>query len=261
MHAFDDDVMRPTKALHDTESVAERANAGPERARGAGALSTDAARLVHLQRAVGNAGVVQLLSSEDDPHGLQKLSGGGGSPLDRDTKVQMESAIGADFSDVRVHTGSDADQSAKSLGAHAYTSGNDVVFADGHYSPGSPDGQRTLAHELTHVVQQRSGPVEGEMTSTGVQLSDPSDRHEQAAEANADRVMSGMSGGEVATPAPAAGASVQRHADEEQVQALHDPAATVQRAEGAPEEEEVQALHDPGASVQREGGEEEEAEG
>jgi hypothetical protein len=176
----------------------------------------------------------------------------------------MESAIGADFSDVRVHTGADADASAKSLGAHAYTAGSDVVFASGQYDPSSSSGQRTLAHELTHVVQQRSGPVDGTATGTGVKVSDPSDRFEQAAEANADRVMSTPSLAAPAAAAPAgSGPSVQRHADqgEADVQMMavqRDSVGDVVQREGAPEEEEepVQAM-----AVQREGGEEEMEEG
>jgi hypothetical protein len=73
----------------------------------------------------------------------------------------MESRLDADFSDVRVHTDGKATDSARSVQAYAYTVGNDVVFQSDKYAPGSDSGQRMLAHELTHVVQQRSGPVAG----------------------------------------------------------------------------------------------------
>ena len=71
-----------------------------------------------------------------------------------------------------------------------------------------------LAHELTHVVQQRSGPVDGEDTGTGVKVSDPHDRFEQAAEANADRIMSGGS----SEAAPASAAGVQREVGEDEME-------------------------------------------
>ncbi len=82
---------------------------------------------------------------------------GGGAPLADPVRRSMESAIGADFSDVRVHDGPSADAAASSMGALAFTTGSDVFFAKGQYDPGSSSGQETLAHELTHVVQQTGG--------------------------------------------------------------------------------------------------------
>jgi hypothetical protein len=80
----------------------------------------------------------------------------GGQPLDRTTQGFMESRFGHDFSSVRVHTGGDAAASARSLNAHAYTSGNHIVFAANQYRPATEPGRRLLAHELTHVIQQGS---------------------------------------------------------------------------------------------------------
>ena len=134
--------------------------------------------------------------------------------------------------------------SARAVNALAYTVGSNVVFGAGQYAPASSSGRQLLAHELTHVVQQRSGPVDGTPTGGGVNLSDPNDRFEQAAEANAASIVSGQ---RVEASQPAASTSapaLQR--DETDVQAL-----SIQR-EGE-EEEEVQAL-----SIQREGEEEEE---
>ncbi|MEO9852356.1 MAG: DUF4157 domain-containing protein [Reichenbachiella sp.] len=81
-------------------------------------------------------------------------SKGGGSALPDDTRSFMESRIGADFSQVKVHTGSDAVQMNKELGAQAFTHGNNVYFNQGKYDPGSNSGKKLLAHELTHTVQQ-----------------------------------------------------------------------------------------------------------
>ena len=81
----------------------------------------------------------------------------GGSPLAGQTRQAMEGSFGHDFSQVRVHTDARADESARAVQAKAYTVGSDIVFREGVYAPGSADGQRLLAHELTHVVQQGGG--------------------------------------------------------------------------------------------------------
>lgn len=96
-----------------------------------------------------------------------------GSPLDDATRADMESRLGADFSDVRVHNDSAARASAAEVGARAYISGNHIVIGDG-------GGDRhTLAHELTHVIQQRQGPVSDTDNGSGLRVSDPSDRFER----------------------------------------------------------------------------------
>ncbi len=149
----------------------------------------------------------------------------------------MESAFGESFADVRVHTGAEATASAQRLGATAYTVGRDVVFSDGHYDPSSASGQRTLAHELTHVVQQRSGPVDGTDTGQGVKVSDPGDRFERAAEATADRVSSGQAADVGATGA----AAVQREAEAEDELDETAQGLWVQREEMSEEEVPDQA--------------------
>lgn len=77
-----------------------------------------------------------------------------GRPLDRATRVFMEPRFGHDFSQVRIHADAKAAESARAVNALAYTVGQEVVFAAGQYEPGTRTGQRLLAHELTHVVQQ-----------------------------------------------------------------------------------------------------------
>jgi len=79
----------------------------------------------------------------------------GGQPIPDQVRAKMETALGADFSDVRVHIG----QEASSLGAIAYTWGSNIHFAPGQYNPNTIQGQKLLGHELWHVVQQRSGRV------------------------------------------------------------------------------------------------------
>ena len=80
-----------------------------------------------------------------------------GQPLDPGTRTFMEPRFGHDFANVRVHTNNHAATSAEAVNALAYTVGNHVVFGAGQYAPGSARGQRLLAHELTHVVQQNGG--------------------------------------------------------------------------------------------------------
>ncbi|MBB5911047.1 eCIS core domain-containing protein [Actinoalloteichus hymeniacidonis] len=109
--------------------------------------------------------------------------GSTGRALDENVRLEMQNRLGADFADVRLHTGSAAQRSAAEIGARAYTSGNHVVIGAGGAD------KHTLAHELTHVIQQRSGPVAGADHGDGFSISDPDDRFERAAEANATRVM------------------------------------------------------------------------
>jgi len=81
-------------------------------------------------------------------------SKGGGSPLSGKVKTEMESGIGADFSNVRIHNDSNAVQMNKQLGAQAFATGNNIYFNEGKYNPNSQSGKHLLAHELTHTVQQ-----------------------------------------------------------------------------------------------------------
>ncbi len=79
---------------------------------------------------------------------------GGGHPLSEGERAFFEPRFGYDFSGVRVHTDSNATESAQSVNAQAYTVGRDIVFGKEKYSPGSSDGKKLLAHELTHIIQQ-----------------------------------------------------------------------------------------------------------
>ncbi|MFJ8658779.1 DUF4157 domain-containing protein [Streptomyces sp. NPDC093795] len=193
----------------------------PERSP-AGEARTGLQRVLALQGLAGNAAVVQMLrraghpwaqgpepgsgpESGPGPEPEQHRHGAGcghgpeqpsvqrssvhdvlrtpGRPLDDATRTDMEARLGADFSDVRVHDDSAARASAAEVGARAYTSGGHVVIGEGGGDP------HTLAHELTHVIQQRQGPVAGTDDGSGLKVSDPSDRFEREAEANAVRVM------------------------------------------------------------------------
>jgi uncharacterized protein DUF4157 len=103
---------------------------------------------------------------------------------------ELAGALGADTSDVRIHTGAQADASARALGARAYTTGKDIYFADGEYQPASAAGRQLIAHEVAHTVQSGG--------ATGSAVSAPGAAHERAADAFADAFAAGV-------PAPAVG--------------------------------------------------------
>ncbi|HVF06822.1 MAG TPA: DUF4157 domain-containing protein, partial [Frankiaceae bacterium] len=183
-------------------------------------------------RAAGNAGAASLMG---DAPPVQDVVASGGQALDPDTRTDMEGRLGHDFGDVRVHTDDKAPASAQAVNARAYTVGSHVVFQRSQYDPASDAGRMTLAHELTHVVQQRNGPVDGTDTGGGVRVSDPSDRFEREAVATAERAVAGPAP-VAAAPAPvAAPAAVQRLEDD------GAPPPTVQRAEEEEKEEEKPA--------------------
>lgn len=103
-------------------------------------------------------------SASASPHGdgafappaVEEALNSPGQALDPGTRAFFEPRLGRDFGDVRVHTDGTAAASARAVHAHAYTLGNQIVFNTGQYRPQTEQGQALLAHELTHVVQQRS---------------------------------------------------------------------------------------------------------
>ncbi|WP_223682461.1 eCIS core domain-containing protein [Flavobacterium hibisci] len=101
-----------------------------------------------------NAGADANPSDNSNLESNLNSSKGGGSPLSGKVKTEMESGIGADFSNVRIHNDSNAIQMNKQLGAQAFATGNNIYFNEGKYNPNSQDGKHLLAHELTHTVQQ-----------------------------------------------------------------------------------------------------------
>ncbi len=107
---------------------------------------------------------------------------GAGTSLDPGVAGRLGGALG-DLSDVRVHTDETADQLNRSVSARAFATGTDVYFAKGEYNPGSASGDKLIAHELAHVVQQR-----GSSTSGPLSVSQPGDAMEQEADAVADRL-------------------------------------------------------------------------
>lgn len=142
-----------------------------------------AKRLEHesLQRAAVDASSVNGV-----PPIVHDVLNSSGQPLDAGAKAFMEPRFGHDFTGVRVHTDARAAESARSVNALAYTVGRNVVFGMGQYAPGTGEGKRLLAHELTHVVQQGNKAT---ALNTKLIVSATNDTSEQEADATADRVM------------------------------------------------------------------------
>ena len=100
--------------------------------------------------------------TEDISASVDQVPASPGRPLDLALQRDMEQRFGHDFSKVRVHTGTQAERSARQVNAHAYTVGQAMIFGQGRYEPETNEGRRLIVHELAHVVQQsRGGPPPG----------------------------------------------------------------------------------------------------
>ena len=104
----------------------------------------------------------------------------GGGPLERTARERLERGLGESLEDVRVHADAHAGALARAVSARAFAVGSDLFFADGAYRPGSRDGDKLIAHEVTHAVQQRGDPASGPLS-----VSAPGDAAELEAEAMA----------------------------------------------------------------------------
>lgn len=135
----------PEKLAHESERLALPGLARPEQGDG-------------VRREPANGGADPLGGTHVDPATAARLaSPTGGRSLNPEVRTPLESAFGADFGGVNVHTDQNAAQLTRDVQATAFTHGNNIFFAQGAYDPGSSRGQHLLAHELTHVVQQQQG--------------------------------------------------------------------------------------------------------
>lgn len=107
---------------------------------------------------------------------------GAGQALDSGVSNKLAPQMG-DLSDVRVHTGDYANDLNHAVSAKAFATGTDVYFGKDQYKPGTSDGDKLIAHELAHVVQQRGAPTSGPLT-----VSNPGDAMESEADNVADNV-------------------------------------------------------------------------
>jgi hypothetical protein len=132
------------------------------------------------------AGILPAGTVHPDVEAAIASTRGAGSALDAGVRDRLAPGLGDSIGDVRVHTDSYADSLSRSVAARAFTTGADVYFARGEYRPGTSDGDRLLAHELTHVVQQRGASTSGRLT-----VSEPGD----AFEIEADSLAGELAGG------------------------------------------------------------------
>jgi len=207
---------------------------------------TSAAGVVQAQAEVGREGG----ALSPDLSGRIGAKRGGGQPLEATVRQGLEGVFGVDFSPVRIHADPEADALNQGVAAIAFTVGSDIFFRAGFYQPHSVAGQHLLAHELTHVVQQRTGgvgPSGGGGASGGTMtVGAADDRHEQEAEQTAQRVVVALQARGPALTAPAAspGAALSRAHDPET--ALAPAAPGVARAAApAPHSPAAPALFGP----------------
>jgi len=128
------------------------------------------------------AGIMPTGQVHPDVQGQIDATRGSGTGLPEGVRDRFEGSLG-DLSDVTVHTDDKADALNRSVSARAFATGTDVYFAKGEYSPGSAEGDKLIAHELAHVVQQRGAPNSGPLT-----VSNPGDALETEADSVADHI-------------------------------------------------------------------------
>ena len=197
----------------------------------------DAASLTQMQRTVGNTAVQRFLAQragsgptelDDGTASAIDSRRGAGHSLDEGMAGKAGSVMGQDFSGVKVHTDSTADNLSRELGAKAFTTGSDIFFRSGQYDPASSSGQQLISHELTHVVQQGASvpALQGKMS-----VNDPNDQYEAEADAVAAKVMSKEDD-----------TAVQRHDDEVQMQAEEEELQMQEEEEELQMQEEEEEL-------------------
>jgi hypothetical protein len=152
--------------------------------------------LARLAGAVGNAAFARLARQGSgilpdgrvhrDVEEAIAASRGRGRPLDGSAREAIGPRLGDSLADVRVHDDARAAALADAVSARAFTTGADIYFGHGQYRPGTAAGDRLIAHELTHVVQQRGAPAAGPLT-----VSEPGDALEREADATVDELYGG----------------------------------------------------------------------
>lgn len=205
-----DKKVNPTAASADHESAA-KSRAGEQ-------TPSMPQTILRWQQQAGNRAVQRWLAQRQSAEGFEldeetarriNQARGRGQPLDEDVQTQMESRLGYDFSQVRVHTSPEADSLNHTLQAKAFTTGQDVFFRAGEYQPHTDSGKELIAHELTHVVQQSTGQVPA--SGSGMTVRPADDPFEREADAVA-RQSAGIAGHPDHAPAEA----IQRQTEEEE---------------------------------------------
>jgi nucleoid-associated protein YgaU len=145
-------------------------------------LSASAGLQLFAQRKAEPGGV-----RPDADQAIARASSSTGAPLPPTLRGKFEGGLGVDLSDVRVHTGGESAAAAQAVSARAFAVGSDVHFGRGEYEPDSQAGQRLIAHEVVHTVQQRgAAPV----TQHKLEVSSPGDAAEVEADTLAESLVS-----------------------------------------------------------------------
>ena len=110
---------------------------------------------VNIDKARKTLRILSFEKDDEDTDKIKKVYSGSGFPLDNNTKDLMESKFGYDFSNIRIHNDTKAAELADSVNALAFTLGKHIVFGHGQYLPHTISGQKLLAHELMHTIQQQ----------------------------------------------------------------------------------------------------------
>jgi hypothetical protein len=256
------DVPRRTTADSLRTSLPSLMQAGQQGLKLSPTLARDT--LHRLQRSHGNQYVRRILQRSGDTGGevspeverAIESSRRGGDPLDTGVQSRMGKALDADFSGVRVHTGADADSLNRSLGARAFTIGQDVYFRGGEYNPATSGGRELLAHELTHVMQQNRERIQSKLS-----VGSPNDIYEQEADnvTRAYRQWEEISFGREGSDVMRQGIEEEEEAEEEKaIQAKPERRSLQRQEEGEEEENELQMKSD--SDILRRQREEEETE-
>jgi hypothetical protein len=166
---------------------------------------------------------------------VREVASSPGVPLDSHMRAVMEPRLGGDFSTVRLHTDSAAGHSAEAIGANAYTVGHHIAFAPGRFAPTTSSGQRLIAHELAHVVQQAGVSDLNSPSRTDLTLGSPADNFEGAADRAADQALAAGPPAKLPAAALASGAVnthglVQRQAGPQQAPPQEAPPKTATKA-------------------------------
>jgi len=173
-----------------------------------GAPLSDPMRYVRYERAQAAAQIQHSLKAwrkqgaRGDAGGGGGIPRGGGAPLPDQTRQQMQQHLGPEVGQAKIHTGSESAKAAEQMGARAFTVGGDVHFGAGEFAPGTKEGDRLLAHELTHVaqaggagVQRKAEEGEGGAEAAGAEVSQPHEPAEKEADSVADHVAEQIHGG------------------------------------------------------------------
>jgi len=250
--------MAPELMSEDKAPIGSKAENKQQEKKHAPGSAPDVPALTSLQQRIGNRAVQRILaqragdgSFELDDATAARIKGmrGGGQALEPNIAKSLGSAMGADFGGVRVHTSPEADHLSRELGARAFTTGKDIFGREGALSPHTSEGQKTTAHELTHVVQQASGVGGG---VGRMRVGAVGDAYEQEADSIANSVVG-------------SGLQVQPQAEEEeeeplQTQAEEEEEAVQMQLEEEGEEEEIQMQEEEEEEIQTQAEEEEQPE-